>query len=46
LDDRVRDEHLLMDGEIVGIRENFSNGLPAPGEINCRCVIAPVRIIV
>jgi HK97 family phage portal protein len=46
LDDRVRDEHLLMDGEIVGVNENFSNGLPFPSDINCRCAIAPVPKIV
>lgn len=42
LDDRVRDEHLLMDGEIVGLGEAFSNGLQSPAEPNCRCAIAPV----
>ena len=46
LDDRVRDEHLLLDGEIVRVGETFSNGLQAPSDINCRCTIAPVfRII-
>lgn len=46
LDDRVRDEHLLMDGEIVRVGEAFSNGLQAPSDINCRCTVAPVfRII-
>lgn len=42
LDDRVRDEHLLMDGEIVKVGEAFSNGEMYPGEINCRCAVAPV----
>ena len=41
-DDRTRDEHLAMDGEIVEVGKNFSNGLPYPQEVNCRCVIAPV----
>ncbi len=36
-DDRVRDEHAAMDGETVGLHENFSNGLEGPGEPNCRC---------
>ena len=50
LDDRVRDSHLLLDGEIVAKDKKFSNGLRYPGEaggnadetINCRCAIAPV----
>jgi HK97 family phage portal protein len=42
LDDRVRDEHLALDGEIVALDENFSNGLDYPQEPNCRCTIAPV----
>lgn len=41
-DDRTRDEHLAMDGEIVKVGKNFSNGLPYPSEPNCRCVISPV----
>ncbi len=46
LDDRVRDEHLLMDGEIVPVDKPFSNGLMSPNEPNCRCAIAPIfRII-
>lgn len=40
-DDRTRDEHLAMNGEIVEIDKNFSNGLDFPQEPNCRCVIAP-----
>ncbi len=40
-DDRVRDEHAAMEGEIVGLEENFSNGLPYPQEYNCRCVLGP-----
>ena len=42
LDDRVRDEHLAMDGEIVKLHGTFSNGLEYPDEPNCRCVVAPV----
>ena len=41
-DARVRPEHLAMDGEIVEVGKNFSNGLPYPQEPNCRCVISPV----
>jgi SPP1 gp7 family putative phage head morphogenesis protein len=37
LDDRVRDEHEAMHGETVPIDKQFSNGLDAPGEPNCRC---------
>lgn len=37
LDDRVRDEHAAMEGETVGIKDNFSNGRPYPDEPNCRC---------
>jgi len=42
LDDRVRDSHLMMDGEQVKLGEVFSNGLEAPSEPNCRCTIAPI----
>ncbi|XOB41785.1 MAG: phage portal protein [Candidatus Nealsonbacteria bacterium] len=42
LDDRTRDEHLMMDGEIVGKDAPFSNGLDYPSEPNCRCTVAPV----
>lgn len=42
LDDRVRDEHLMMDGEIVPKSKAFSNGLMFPSEPNCRCTVAPV----
>jgi HK97 family phage portal protein len=41
-DERTRDEHRAMDGEIVAVGKNFSNGLPYPQEPNCRCVLAPV----
>lgn len=50
LDDRVRDSHLMLDGETRPIDEPFSNGLMFPGDpsgdpdeiINCRCAIAPI----
>lgn len=38
-DSRVRDAHRAMNGETRGIDEEFSNGLQAPGEPNCRCTI-------
>lgn len=49
LDSNTRDSHASTDGEIVGLDEQFSNGLDYPGDpggdpgetINCRCVIAP-----
>jgi HK97 family phage portal protein len=43
-DDKVRDEHVQVDGEIVGKYESFSNGehFPAEHSINCRCALAPV----
>ena len=45
-DHRTRDEHFEappngVNGEIVALNANFSNGLPYPSEFNCRCVIAP-----
>lgn len=48
-DDRTRDSHAEIDGEIVKLDENFSNGLEYPGDpagdpaetINCRCVLGP-----
>jgi len=43
-DGRVRPEHqdgVGVGGEIVGLRENFSNGLQYPMEPNCRCVTGP-----
>lgn len=43
-DGRVRDEHLDgigVGGEIVGVDDDFSNGLPYPSEVNCRCVLGP-----
>ncbi|MCK9598076.1 MAG: phage portal protein [Sphaerochaeta sp.] len=44
MDDRTRDEHLALDGEVVKLGEAFSNGLQRPGEPNCRCAIAPAFI--
>lgn len=43
-DDRVREEHVINDGVIVGKDEVFPNGesFPAQHTINCRCAIAPV----
>lgn len=43
-DSRTREEHLDLDGEIVGVDKTFKNGLPYPQEPNCRCVIAPAFI--
>lgn len=48
-DNKVRDEHQI-DGEVVSLGVNFSNGLLYPGDpsgeasnvINCRCTIAPI----
>jgi HK97 family phage portal protein len=50
LDARVRDSHLMLDGEQKRINEPFSNGLMYPGQAggpadevcNCRCTIAPL----
>jgi len=44
MDDRTRDEHADLNGEIVKTEESFSNGLMAPDEPNCRCVLAPAMI--
>lgn len=46
-DDRVREEHVQVDGEIVGKFESFSNGehFPAEHSINCRCALAPVVLL-
>lgn len=46
-DNKVRDEHDHMDGEVVGKDDNFSNGLkfprdpngPAHEVVNCRCAV-------
>lgn len=39
-DDRVRDEHQILDGETKDFNEPYSDGSMYPGEndINCRCV--------
>ena len=39
-DDRVRDEHVALDGETKDFNEPYSDGSMYPGEndINCRCV--------
>lgn len=39
-DDRVRDEHILMQGETVPFNALYSNGEEIPGEstFNCRCI--------
>lgn len=43
-DERVREEHVQNDGQIVGLYDAFSNGehFPAESSINCRCTISPV----
>lgn len=40
MDARERDEHVAMEGEVVGYDESFSNGEQVPGEstFNCRCI--------
>ena len=42
-DGKVRDEHVMNDGVIVGVNESFPNGESFPGQltINCRCALAP-----
>ena len=50
LDSRTRGSHRHLDGETVGLNEEFSNGLKYPGDpdgsasevYNCRCTLAPV----
>jgi hypothetical protein len=47
-DDRVRDSHAMVDGEIRALHEGFSNGLlypnapgaPAREVCGCRCAVA------
>ena len=41
LDDRTRAQHMELNGDIVKLDEEFSNGLMYPQEPNCRCVIGP-----
>ena len=51
-DDRTRESHVEVDGEIIPIGGTFSNGLSRPGDtegpieewINCRCSFAPYVI--
>ena len=51
-DDRTRDSHVEVDGEIIPIDGKYSNGLAFPGDtsgpieewINCRCSNAPFVI--
>src|SRR4029077_4434864 len=48
-DDRVRESHQDLDGEVVALDDAFSNGLDHPGDpdgppdevCNCRCTITP-----
>lgn len=51
LDRRTRHSHRHLDGEVVGMDEEFSNGLKYPGDpeggrggevYNCRCTLVPV----
>lgn len=52
-DDRTRDSHARLNGEIVELDETFSNGLNQPGDlagppeevINCRCSLATEIVI-
>lgn len=49
-DGRVRESHQVLDGEVVSVRDEFSNGLKFPQDptgdpaetINCRCLTLPV----
>ena len=51
-DDRVRESHAEIDGEIIRVGDTYSNGLKYPGDtsgdieewINCRCSNAPFVI--
>lgn len=47
-DDRVRDSHASLDGDVIGVKEKFDNGLRHPRDIksrrpeetiNCRCTL-------
>lgn len=42
IDNRTRQAHVALNGEVVGIDQPFSNGLQYPQEPNCRCTILPV----
>jgi len=39
-DNRVRESHRRLHGEIRAIDDPFDNGLLLPGEVNCRCWVA------
>ena len=48
-DERTRDSHIAVDGDIVKLDASFKNGLQYPGDgsadpgetVNCRCVLGP-----
>lgn len=50
LDGRERESHAILNGEVVGISQAFSNGLMFPGDAsglaeevcNCRCTLLPI----
>ena len=51
VDERTRDSHIMLDGEVVDVDSRFSNGLIGPGDqstgdpaeyINCRCTTVSV----
>ena len=42
-DEKVREEHMAIDGEVVSLNEYFSNGLMYPAEPNCRCAVVPAN---
>lgn len=52
LDDKARESHIRINGEIIPMESRFSNGLEYPGDpagpaeevVNCRCAISPVVI--
>lgn len=44
MDDRTRDEHADLNGDIVPVGSTFANGLMYPEEPNCRCVIGPAFV--
>ncbi len=42
-DERVRDAHAAMDGEVVEVGKSFSNGDSYPQDVNERCFTLPQR---
>lgn len=50
MDDKVRDSHASLNGQVVGKDKRFRNGLRYPGDssgsasetVNCRCTLLPV----